>query len=157
MNTLRLSSFLIVLCALLASSPAMAKKKDHAPAHEKRTEITWQDRRHDEARRDYRFRDEDREHTRTYMRAYMRDHAHPFCPPGLAKKHNGCLPPGLSRRYVIGGYLPHDYEPVPQELYGVLAPPPRGTFYVMVDRDVLLATEGTKKILDAITLFSAMR
>ena len=31
------------------------------------------------------------------------------CPPGLAKKHNGCLPPGHAKRYVIGQPLPPAY------------------------------------------------
>lgn len=29
-----------------------------------------------------------------------------FCPPGLAKKNNGCLPPGHARRLGIGDRLP---------------------------------------------------
>jgi hypothetical protein len=33
------------------------------------------------------------------------------CPPGLAKKHNGCLPPGQARkRYDIGQRLPYGYN-----------------------------------------------
>ena len=33
------------------------------------------------------------------------------CPPGLAKKHNGCQPPGLVRDYYARGqYLPRGYS-----------------------------------------------
>lgn len=33
------------------------------------------------------------------------------CPPGLAKKHDGCLPPGQARNYYSRGqYLPRGYS-----------------------------------------------
>jgi hypothetical protein len=33
------------------------------------------------------------------------------CPPGLAKKNNGCLPPGQAkRRYNVGQRLPYGYN-----------------------------------------------
>jgi hypothetical protein len=32
------------------------------------------------------------------------------CPPGLAKKHNGCLPPGQARRWAQGSRLPYGYN-----------------------------------------------
>ena len=28
------------------------------------------------------------------------------CPPGLAKKNNGCMPPGQAKKYAIGQPLP---------------------------------------------------
>jgi hypothetical protein len=31
------------------------------------------------------------------------------CPPGLAKKNNGCLPPGQARKLAIGQRLPLSY------------------------------------------------
>ena len=30
------------------------------------------------------------------------------CPPGLAKKNNGCMPPGQARKWTIGQPLPRD-------------------------------------------------
>ena len=33
----------------------------------------------------------------------------PGCPPGLAKKQNGCLPPGQARKYGIGERIGGDY------------------------------------------------
>lgn len=34
------------------------------------------------------------------------------CPPGLAKKHNGCMPPGQARKmyWNQGAYVPRDYN-----------------------------------------------
>src|SRR5690348_15780612 len=29
-----------------------------------------------------------------------------FCPPGLAKKNNGCMPPGQAKKWAIGQPLP---------------------------------------------------
>ena len=30
------------------------------------------------------------------------------CPPGLAKKHNGCMPPGQARKWRVGYVLPRE-------------------------------------------------
>lgn len=80
------------------------------------------------------------------------------CPPGLAKKHNGCLPPGQAKRYAIGQTLPEglEYWNLPPDMLTLLPHAPRGTRYVGVDKDVLLISEAGKKVLDAITLLSAV-
>lgn len=95
-------------------------------------------------------------HHRERIQTYLHEHYQKKCPPGLAKKGKGCLPPGQAR-YVIGGDLPAHHEPIPAYLFERLGPPPIGTQYVMVDTDVLLVTEATKKILDAVTLLSAVK
>jgi Ni/Co efflux regulator RcnB len=77
------------------------------------------------------------------------------CPPGLAKKH-GCKPIVHAKRYVIGQPLENViYEPLPREIEVQLRPV-AGYRYVQVDQDVLLMSEATKKIVDAITLLSAV-
>jgi hypothetical protein len=45
------------------------------------------------------------------------------CPPGLAKKNNGCLPPGQAKKLAIGqryaqsyGYDPYAYNQIPYDL-----------------------------------------
>lgn len=75
-----------------------------------------------------------------------------FCPPGLAKKNNGCMPPGQAKKYSIGHPLPDDvpFSDLPEELRKALGVPPKGRKYVQVDQDVLLITEGTNLVLDAI-------
>ena len=93
---------------------------------------------------------------RTVIREYIGEDYHTHCPPGLAKKHNGCLPPGQAKkRYIIGRQLPSYvvYKQVPQDLLVRLEPVPLGYEYVQVDREVLLTAEGSKKVIDAITLF----
>jgi Ni/Co efflux regulator RcnB len=74
------------------------------------------------------------------------------CPPGLAKKHNGCMPPGQAKKWKLGRPLPHDvvfYE-VPQALVVRIGPPPSGYRYVRVASDVLLIAIGTSMVVDAI-------
>ncbi len=94
---------------------------------------------------------------RDQIYAYMRETHRGHCPPGLAKKHNGCHAPRQSRKYHVGGVLPRTYRPVPPALMTRLGPPPQGAFYALVDNDVLLASEAGKKILDAVTLLSAIQ
>ncbi|WP_435640526.1 hypothetical protein [Micavibrio aeruginosavorus] len=98
--------------------------------------------------------DKDRHTLNDYLnRNYRKD-----CPPGLAKKNNGCLPPGIAKKYRIGYPLPDDvrFMPLPRDLRDLLSPPPRGYQYVQVDKDILLIGEASKKVIDAVTLLSAV-
>lgn len=96
---------------------------------------------------------------RTILRGYLAEGYQAKCPPGLAKKHNGCLPPGQAKkRYIIGEPLPRDvvFFPVPDDILVRLHPAPVGYRYVQVDTDILLIGEATKKVIDAVTLLSAV-
>lgn len=94
---------------------------------------------------------------RGILRDYLRHSYGKSCPPGLAKKRNGCLPPGQAKkRYRIGYPLDVEYYPLPDYLYDRLGPVPHGYQYVRVDRDILLIGEATKNVVDAITLLSAV-
>ena len=75
------------------------------------------------------------------------------CPPGLAKKHNGCMPPGHAKRmWVVGEPLPPTVviAPVPQQIVVTLPPPPVGHRYVEVAGDILLIAAGSKMVVDGI-------
>jgi hypothetical protein len=75
------------------------------------------------------------------------------CPPGLAKKGNGCLPPGQAKSlYVIGQPLPPSvvYEPLPAVVAQQLAPVPPGYEYVRVDDDVLLMDKANRMVADIV-------
>ena len=67
------------------------------------------------------------------------------CPPGLAKKHNGCMPPGQAKKWQKGRPLPRDvvYYDLPPSLTVRLTPPPSGYKYVRVAKDILLIAAGT--------------
>lgn len=74
------------------------------------------------------------------------------CPPGLAKKNNGCQPPGQAKQWHKGQPLPRDvrYEPLPGELVVRMGVPPAGYKYVRVAGDILLVAVGTMMVVDAI-------
>ena len=90
--------------------------------------------------------DRDRDTVRTW---YRNEYVAGRCPPGLAKKNNGCLPPGQAKKmWNMGEPLPRQvaYYPIPRELYAQLTPPPYGYQYVRVDNDILLMVIATRLI-----------
>jgi len=74
------------------------------------------------------------------------------CPPGLAKKHNGCMPPGQAKKWTMGRPLPREvvYYEVPQPLVVQIGVPPPGYRYVRVASDILMIAVGTGLVVDAI-------
>ena len=72
------------------------------------------------------------------------DPGHGACPPGLAKKHNGCQPPGQAKkghRVVVGEALPPGAVfTVPTHVRRTLPPPPPGYRYAVVDNQVVLVS-----------------
>jgi hypothetical protein len=93
-------------------------------------------------------------HERELVRAYyIEHHGKGHCPPGLAKKNNGCLPPGQAKkRYVVGRPLEPGIviAPVPQALEMRIGPAPSGYVYGMVDGDVVKLAVGTLLVVDAV-------
>ncbi|MBI1275086.1 hypothetical protein GC177_03855 [bacterium] len=156
------------LAVCLAASPVLAKDghgngKGHGKGHkslEKRLEEY--DRRHadDHQHGDYHgdrrlvvLKGDEREAIGNRLRPYYREH----CPPGLAKKY-GCMPPGHVKHYVVGEVLPATttYWEVPRDVVVMLPPPPPRAQYIWVDKDILLISEATKKVLDAAVILSAL-
>lgn len=86
--------------------------------------------------------DRDRDTIRNYFAPQL---AQGNCPPGLAKKNNGCLPPGQAKKWAVGQPLPHDvvYYSLPAALLAQLTPPPAGNQYVRVGTDILMIAAGT--------------
>jgi Ni/Co efflux regulator RcnB len=101
------------------------------------------------ARRHHYFADQHRVVVREYYGDVGRSGR---CPPGLAKKNNGCMPPGQARKWRLGQPLPRDvvYYEVPQDLVLRLGPPPGGRRYVRVAGDILLIALGTGIVVDAL-------
>jgi len=84
---------------------------------------------------------------------FVERHGRGGCPPGLAKKSNGCLPPGQAKkRYAIGQALPRGVKtrPPAAEVRVRLGKPPEGFRYVMVDGDLVKLAVGTMLVVDAI-------
>ncbi len=93
------------------------------------------------------------EHNRVIVRDYYHEeYRRGYCPPGLAKKHNGCMPPGQARKWRLGRVLPRDviYYDVPPALIVQLGHPPTGYRYVRVASDILMIAIGTGLVVDAI-------
>jgi Ni/Co efflux regulator RcnB len=85
---------------------------------------------------------------------FLKTHGRGHCPPGLAKKNNGCLPPGQAKkRYVVGRPLPPTVvvRELPAEFAVRLGPPPRGYRYAIVDGDLVKLAIGTALVVDAIS------
>ena len=100
----------------------------------------------------------DRDRTTVYD-YYRGQYAAGNCPPGLAKKNNGCLPPGQAKKlWAIGQPLPGSvvFYNLPGALLGQLTPAPAGYQYVQVANDILLMAIGTRMIAAAIADLSAM-
>ncbi len=90
--------------------------------------------------------DRDRTLVRTY---YHNEYIAGRCPPGLAKKNNGCLPPGQAKKmWIVGQPLPPEvvYYPIQRELWTQLTPPPYGYEYVQVDDNIVLMLTATRVI-----------
>ncbi|HET9700008.1 MAG TPA: hypothetical protein VFP70_03715 [Burkholderiales bacterium] len=74
------------------------------------------------------------------------------CPPGLAKKHNGCMPPGQAKKWRMGQPLPRDviFYDLPPALAVQIGVPPPGYRFVRVASDILMIAIGTGLVVDAI-------
>jgi len=91
---------------------------------------------------------------------YRNEFAAGRCPLGLAKKGNGCLPPGQAnlpprqskKPWVVGQPLPPAvvYQPVPPAVVQQLAPVPPAYEYVRVDDDVLLMDRTNRMVADVV-------
>jgi len=108
---------------------------------------------HNDNRRDDGGRHQFNEQHRVSIQDYYADqYRRGRCPPGLAKRHNGCMAPGQARRWVVGRPLPRDviFYDLPPRVLVQLGPPPPRHRYVRVAQDILLLATGTGMVVDAI-------
>jgi Ni/Co efflux regulator RcnB len=144
-------ALVVALALAFLPAPALADKPDWAGKGKGNRE-RGEDREGD------RDRDRGERHFREEHRVAVHDYyEHEFnggkrCPPGLAKKHNGCMPPGQARKWQMGRPLPRDvvYYPVPHDLEVTIGVPPAGYKYVRVASDILMIAAGTGIVADAI-------
>ena len=160
-GVLKYNTLFFLFAGLLAAAPALADKPswggdrrgEGRERHDRdRREHSGRDdreeRRYEEGRRGH-FNDENRRYIHDYY--YERFYTG-RCPPGLLKKHNGCMPPGQARKWMIGRPLPPGliYYDLPPGVIIQLGYPPRGYRYVRVASDILLIAVGTGMVVDAI-------
>lgn len=95
------------------------------------------------------FRDDDR---RVVSEYYGHERQKGKCPPGLAKKSNGCQAPGQAKKWHRGQALAKDikYYELPAELRVRLPLPPPNHRDVRVAGDILMVAIGTGMVVDAI-------
>lgn len=150
-----------VFAGMLAAGPAIADKPsrdgdgDKREKHENRKDKQrgGDDKSRDRAESKVRKGEYFDDHRRTVIHNYYREQFRSgHCPPGLAKKRNGCMPPGQARKWAFGRPLPRDviYYDVPSALIVQIGQPPAGHRYVRVATDILLIAIGTGMVVDAI-------
>ncbi|MDP1612420.1 MAG: RcnB family protein [Sulfuritalea sp.] len=161
----------LLIAGIFAMGPALAEKpswagndkggkNDRGDQRDDRKNDRNNDRKGDDrnSRKDNdRRSDSDRRHFQPQQHVVVRDYyAEHYrgrrCPPGLAKKNNGCMPPGQAKKWRVGYQLPRDviYYSVPAPLVVQIGPPPSGHRYVRVAGDILLLAIGTGMVVDAI-------
>lgn len=175
-NRIFLISMLLLSGTAMADRPEWAGSRDsdgenshnNKHKHEKGGDRNRDDDERDDDRREYRQQDRyqtnrasveiqiggyfgDTQRTETHEYYKERSRAG-HCPPGLAKKHNGCMPPGQSRKWAMGEDLPRDvvYRPIDPAIQIKLGLPPEGHKFVRVASDILLIAVGTGLVVDAI-------
>jgi len=78
------------------------------------------------------------------------------CPPGLAKKRNGCLPPGQAKKLYRVGHPVPDSSIVVELPYGIivkLPPLPVEREYRLVDGDLAVVDKRSHVVIDARAVF----
>lgn len=167
-------SIALLSLTLLGSLPAFAEKPEWAGKQGGKHDKHEKHEKHRDDRRDDRRWDDRRDGPRApsanvsvniqiggYFGEPQRRIAHEYyeprfragnCPPGLAKKHNGCMPPGQAKKWRMGYPLPRDvvYYPVPNSVSVQIGLPPAGYRYVRVAADILMIAVGTGMVVDAI-------
>ena len=161
-QTLVVLAIVLALALGLAAAPASAgkpswaggDKEKHAKSskkHEKEKTAKKEKATSKKAKHDEHFRYQHEDVVRNYYRKEFRDGKD--CPPGLAKKDNGCMPPGQAKKqWTTGEPLPNNvvHHDLPHQLLSKLPVPPDGQRYVRVISDILLVGVDTDVVIDAI-------
>ncbi len=156
----------IAITSLFIAGPGFAKDKSddhgngnskHGQKHEKKEgKRAEKEQKHAEKRQ----REEIKQGTyfndqqRTYVREYYTTNygGAKRCPPGLAKKNNGCMPPGQVRNWVVGQPVPRGvtvYSVAPPVIR-MLPPAPYGYRYARLGGDIVLVQQQNNIIVDII-------
>lgn len=157
----------LVIAAFMATAPALAEKdNDHRGRGNDKKEQKYKADKHDKKQAKHEkddkrferdnikvgayFNDDHRRAARTYyVQQYPQGQK---CPPGLARKNNGCMPPGQAKKYWVGQPLARTvyWYPVPQPVVQVLPVVPAGYRYVRVGNDILLLSPQSSIVVDVI-------
>lgn len=164
MNTWNQVAAISMGLSVLVSGSAYAKKPDvaehgygHSISHDKK-DGHKHDEKHDKKSHSSYFSQDRAKKVNDYYSARASKAKH--CPPGLAKKNNGCQAPGQAKKWVKGKPLPADvvYYNVPNALLYELGKTPVGQKIVRVGEDILLINAVTGLVIDVVeSVFSQSR
>ncbi|MDB5751743.1 MAG: hypothetical protein JWP65_2164 [Ramlibacter sp.] len=166
----------VLLLAAFLAAPALAEKPDHpgggkhADKHERKADKHQHKAEKHERKADKHGHGPKEKHAgyddgqprrgayfddthRNSVHRYYTTHSRANCPPGLAKKNNGCLPRGQAKKWEVGHRVPQGVTvyTVPQPILVTLPPPPPRHRYVRVAGDILLIAVGTQMVVDGIS------
>lgn len=160
----------LAITSLLVAAPALSKGKgdndndDHGKGNGKHSQ-KFEDKQDKREAKEYKkaekrerkeiqpgsyFNDQQRTLVREY---YVQNYSNvKKCPPGLAKKNNGCMPPGQARNWVVGQPVPRGVTvyAVPQPVIVQLPPAPYGYRYARIGGDIVLVQQQNNLIVDII-------
>jgi Ni/Co efflux regulator RcnB len=159
----------LAIASLFMAGPALAKDKDDnghgkdknsqkheakADKHEGKGEKHADKRQREEIKHGAYFNDQHRTYARQYYTQHYGDGRH--CPPGLAKKNNGCMPPGQARKWDVGQPIPRGVTiySVPQPVLVHLPPVPYGYRYVRLGGDIVLMQQQNNLVVDIMFVLS---
>ena len=160
-HSLRIVS--LAIASLLFAGTAFAKDKGddhdngggkhgnkHSQKEDKKAEKKAEKREREEIKQGAYFNDQQRTFVREYYTTTYKDGKR--CPPGLAKKNNGCLPPGQVRNWAVGQPVPRNVivYPVAQPVIRMLPPAPVGYRYERIGGDIVLVQQQSNIIVDII-------
>ena len=123
--------------------------KHYAKEQKKADKEAYKQQREDIKQGAY-FNDQQRGAVRQY---YVQNYGNgKNCPPGLAKKNNGCMPPGQARNWAVGQPIPRGVTvySVPQPVIVQLPPAPYGYRYARIGGDIVLVQQQNNLIVDII-------
>jgi Ni/Co efflux regulator RcnB len=142
---------IIVAIAAMTGSPAFAKKPSepgNSGAQKSQSDNSaGASTHHDSKDSDDYFNSDRRSLIKNY---YTTSAKSGNCPPGLAKKNNGCQPPGQLKKWQRGNTLPGnaEYYDLPAALIAELGRTPEGAKIVQIGTAVLLVSIASGIILD---------
>lgn len=156
-HSLRIVS--LAIASLLFAGSAFAKDKgdDHdnggnkqGNKHSQKSDKKAEKRQREDIKQGAYFNDQQRIYVREYYTSNYGGSKR--CPPGLAKKNNGCLPPGQVRNWVVGQPVPRNvtvYSVAPPVIR-MLPPAPYGYRYARIGGDIVLVQQQNNIIVDII-------
>ena len=149
----------LAIASLLIAGPVFAKDHDddhgngpgkHGQKHDGKKEKHADKREREDIRPGTYFNDQQRTYVREYYTTSYGNGKR--CPPGLAKKNNGCMPPGQARNWAVGQPVPRGVViyTVPQPVIRQLPPAPYGYRYARIGGDIVLVQQQNNVIVDII-------